>query len=197
MVQPATVVVQAPRFGKQPVMAQCPYCQQQVRISVYEIIYLWTFQGHDEMRTWKWISNMVSLWRLLLIWPLAWMLFDSILSQRHEGHSSHLYKLQENYSRSQNSFLGRSRYLTGIRSFWESLIFCFQNPTHFKNPFRLLSWYDHLWNLLQAWWSILKSMYKPVYMMIVKFHNMYYVIEKFLSHENFYLFGSLLSPPFA
>jgi len=29
IVQPATVVVQAPRFGKQPVMAQCPYCQQQ------------------------------------------------------------------------------------------------------------------------------------------------------------------------
>merc|ERR1712227_472777 len=30
IVQPATVVVQAPRFGKQPVMAQCPYCQQTV-----------------------------------------------------------------------------------------------------------------------------------------------------------------------
>ena len=55
---------------------------------------------------------MVSLWRLLLIWPLAWLLLDSILSQRHEGHSSHLHKLQKDYSRSQNSFL--DRYASGV-----------------------------------------------------------------------------------
>ena len=66
------------------------------------------------MRTRKWLSNMVSLWRLLLIWSLAWLLLDSILSQRHEGYSSHLYKLQENYSRSQNSFL--DRFISGFQS---------------------------------------------------------------------------------
>ena len=107
IVQPATVVVQAPRFGKQPVMAQCPYCQQQVchHFCRYYFIHTCIFIGNDKMRTREWSRDMVSLRRLLLVWSLAWLLLDSILSQRHEGYSSHLHKLQENYSRSQNSFL--------------------------------------------------------------------------------------------
>ena len=108
IVQPATVVVQAPRFGKQPVMAQCPYCQQTVcQNNPCDIISFIYFLGNDKMRTRKRFGNLVSLWRMLLIWSLARLLLDSILSQRHERYSSHLRKLQENYSCSQNSFLDR------------------------------------------------------------------------------------------
>ena len=93
-----------PRFGKQPVWAQCPYCQQQVSQHFCRHYLIQIFQGNDAMWIQKWPWDMVSLRRHLLI-TVVWLLLDSIFSQWHEGYPSRSHILQENYSNSQNAFL--------------------------------------------------------------------------------------------